>query len=402
MAEIDLYNSIKGYHNRLKALKEDTRISQNNKKHILKYLEFKKNELCEGLTKTEIESKKIAHSKTLAKYIQMLSSIALWFPNFDTITEQELADIKTKLYNQELISYAGKTVTKPNDLVTKVIKSSFFKKQLGLAQEVENVFYSKQKRKQPEPDWITIEQLRELTSTIQDIQGKLAVTLMFHTGLRIGELLQLKKEDIIQDYNEDTKIRHYSINIRPEIAKGNKSRLVPIIDSDTNDFLEQYLQIVPNKRNLITKGYGAIYKQLETAATTSRVKTIPLNKKVTPHTLRRSYVCHYQNKGMSTDDLKAVLGHSPTSDVLNHYQNYNARRFDTQLKASEQTSLKKIRSENEDLRNQLIAMQFHHNQYDKKLEAQTKVIGDLQKSISNLIRKSKSKIEYNPETNLIS
>lgn len=136
------------------------------------------------------------------------------------------------------------------------------------------------------------------------------LTTLYHTGMRLSELINLKKEHV---YLEQSLIK--------VLGKGNKERLIPISE-ELKIILKNYLDI---DNNLIfvfnTKANKQLYpkfvyrsvKQLLTMHTT-------LDKK-SPHVLRHSIATHLLNNGSEINSIKEILGHVNLSSTQIYTQN---------------------------------------------------------------------------------
>lgn len=148
----------------------------------------------------------------------------------------------------------------------------------------------------------------EVTKLLQKIdtktkQGKrelVILTLLYDAALRVDELINLKVENIV--FDEISKVI-------VQKGKGNKSRVVPIID-DTKSILEKYIQYFKLGQNdyLITNTHKKIY-------TSNGIRFI-INKytkdfrfKVTPHTFRHTKACHLVDSGVPLIYIRDFLGH---------------------------------------------------------------------------------------------
>lgn len=131
-------------------------------------------------------------------------------------------------------------------------------------------------------------------------RNKLLMTLLYSSGLRVSELVNLEVKDL--DLDERT------IHIR---GKGEKDRIV-LFDYTTRDLVRVYLRnrifdskylFVNRYGNVLTVRY--IQKMIKQYAHAAGIK-----KKVTPHILRHSFATHLLRKGMDIRAIQRLLGHS--------------------------------------------------------------------------------------------
>jgi len=132
---------------------------------------------------------------------------------------------------------------------------------------------------------------------------KLVLQLLYNTGIRLNELIQLKELHIDTHYQQ--------IKV---LGKGNKERIIPISTELLNN-IKAYIEGKPNELKHIPhlfvteKGkplqprtvYGFVKQYL------SLVTTV---QKRSPHILRHSFATHLMNNGADLNAVKELLGHS--------------------------------------------------------------------------------------------
>lgn len=141
-----------------------------------------------------------------------------------------------------------------------------------------------------------------------DYRNKAMLELMYATGMRISELINIKMEDI------NLKNSYVKVN-----GKGNKERMIPF-DEVATFYLEQYIN---NYRNLLVKktnNYLFLNCFGEKISRQAFFKTIKLlaskkniNKNFSPHTLRHSFATHMVENGADLRSVQMLLGHSDIS-----------------------------------------------------------------------------------------
>lgn len=141
--------------------------------------------------------------------------------------------------------------------------------------------------------------------TFPSVRDNLVIELLFGTGMRLTELLQLKEADV------DT----YSGTIKV-LGKRNKERIIPINKQLINQIyrynelkkLQNFDNILPI---LIVTNIGApAYSKLIYRIVTSSLARITTNGKKSPHVLRHSYATALLNAGADLNAIKELLGHA--------------------------------------------------------------------------------------------
>jgi len=160
-------------------------------------------------------------------------------------------------------------------------------------------------------------------STKFELRDKAMFELLYSSGLRVSELVNLKLNDI--DYEEKL-IRCF--------GKGDKERIVPISDTSMH-FLLMYIKSarfkIESKKNfrsndfvflnkngsrLTRQGFWKILKKYE--------KKFNLNKDLYPHLFRHSYATHMLERGADLRVVQELLGHSNIS-TTEIYTNINKK-----------------------------------------------------------------------------
>mgnify|MGYP000010200841 CR=1 FL=1 len=129
--------------------------------------------------------------------------------------------------------------------------------------------------------------------------------LLYGCGLRINEALSITKSHLI-DKN--------SITI---LGKGNKERLVPVLDIVANS-LENYLKEIPyDLPSDVSIFVGDRGNPLKASAFQRDLKNARVNlglpKTATPHSLRHSFATHLLKNGGDLRIIQELLGHSSLS-----------------------------------------------------------------------------------------
>jgi integrase/recombinase XerD len=157
------------------------------------------------------------------------------------------------------------------------------------------------------PAVLTKDEMRALLANADTEKSRLMISLLYSTGLRVSEVVNLKKNDI--DFGERTGwVRK---------GKGSKDRLFSISDQLTKDLQEylkerEYAYVFSKDKPLTTRNIQKIIKQTSQRA--------GVQKKVTPHTLRHSFATHLLEQGTDIRVIQAMLGHSNlnTTQVYTH------------------------------------------------------------------------------------
>lgn len=165
------------------------------------------------------------------------------------------------------------------------------------------------KKEKKLPRYFEYNELEELFNSV-DISSvigrrdRLILELLYATGVRVSEMVEIKVSDI--------DISNRNINI---IGKGNKERIVKFGEYCL-DAINDYLDNSYNKLNINNINY--LFLNSRGSKLTDRgvryildnlIKKTSLNKKISPHMLRHSFATHLLNNGADLLTVQKLLGH---------------------------------------------------------------------------------------------
>ncbi len=150
------------------------------------------------------------------------------------------------------------------------------------------------------------------TDTFFEMRDRVMLELIYSTGIRINELvnLDIKDADLV---NGEIKV----------LGKGQKPRIAPVGGAALN-LLRDYMRklkeaydsgplfINKNKKRLTARSVERIIK--------ARAEKAGIKKKVTPHTLRHSFATHLLDRGADLRSVQELLGHAnlSTTQIYTH------------------------------------------------------------------------------------
>jgi integrase/recombinase XerD len=152
--------------------------------------------------------------------------------------------------------------------------------------------------------------------TSKGLRDKCILELLYSSGLRISELLNIKINEISKEKN--------FLKIK---GKGNKERLVPIGSSAMNlliVYLDTYrlnIKISNNIDILFVNENGSIISRQACWEMIQKYASISLiNKKISPHNLRHAFATHLLNNGADLRTVQMLLGHASlsTTQIYTH------------------------------------------------------------------------------------
>lgn len=179
------------------------------------------------------------------------------------------------------------------------------------------------------PEYLSVEEVDMMESSIdlskwEGQRNKAIVEMLFSCGLRVSELVNLKKSDI---FEKEKFIRVY--------GKGNKERLVPISSKAIDELHYWYLdrnlmKIKPGEEDYVfLNRRGAhltrtmILIMVKQAAADAGIK-----KTISPHTLRHSFATALLRGGADLRAIQVMLGHEDigTTEIYTHVETSDLKR----------------------------------------------------------------------------
>jgi|TARA_B100001939_G_scaffold288567_1_gene259485 integrase/recombinase XerC len=127
----------------------------------------------------------------------------------------------------------------------------------------------------------------------------LIIEILYSTGIRRDELINLKFEDI-----------YFEQGLIKVLGKRNKERLVPVLPNllskikkySSNNSINSYLFKSKNGKKISPSTIYRIVKKY--------FRQISSKNKISPHVLRHSFATHMINNGADINSVKEILGHS--------------------------------------------------------------------------------------------
>lgn len=152
----------------------------------------------------------------------------------------------------------------------------------------------------------TIEKLRDGCEEIRDLA---LIDFLSSTGVRVGELVRLNREDI--NFEERSCI---------VFGKGSKEREV-YFDARTKLHLEKYLSMRKDNNPALFVSLLAPYDRLEISGVEIRLRKLGNDlelQRVHPHKFRRTMATKAIDKGMPIEQVQRLLGHAKIDTTLQY------------------------------------------------------------------------------------
>jgi integrase/recombinase XerD len=144
-----------------------------------------------------------------------------------------------------------------------------------------------------------------------DIRDRAMLELLYATGLRVSELVNLRTRDMNLD-----------AGFLVTLGKGDKERLVPV-GEQARSALAEYMEIVrpgqDKKGNspylFLTRLGERMTRQAFWNIIKKRAVSSGIAKNISPHTLRHSFATHLLENGADLRSVQIMLGHADLSST---------------------------------------------------------------------------------------
>jgi len=214
-------------------------------------------------------------------------------------------------FASKLLDFCKKNPSQLSEEDAKAFLASLFDKKargtVSLAASSLKFFYSEilgkpfskvklPKKEKMLPKVLTKEEVDKIILGAETEKSEIIIRMLYYTGLRVSELVNLKRKDINFETGEGI--------IKGKGSKQRQIFLTPKLIEKLNKFFEKY----PNYKYILSKDKPLtsrnIQKIVEKIAKKQRIQ-----KKVTPHTFRHSYATHLLEDGTDIRTIQALLGH---------------------------------------------------------------------------------------------
>ena len=155
---------------------------------------------------------------------------------------------------------------------------------------------------------------------MSNLKHKTILSTIYAAGLRIGEVLNMRIDDIDID----------RMQIHIKNAKGKKDRYVKLSKANLL-VIKQYLHRFAPQKYLFEGQDSVQYSSCSIRQFLKRsCKKAGITKYVTPHTLRHSYATHMLELGIDLRYVQAFLGHSkPETTMI--YTHISSQKVDNMV-----------------------------------------------------------------------
>jgi tyrosine recombinase XerD subunit len=272
--------------------------------NFLNYLMVEK-----GLSKNTLES----YSRDLRKFINYLEKNN--YADVSRVTNLEIMSFLVEIKSQGLSS---KSTGRNLSAVRMFFK---FLAQEGYLDVDPSINIESPKIRPNLPSVLSIVEVDSLLSqpdvkTMRGLRDRAMLELLYATGVRVSELVNLKLTSI-----------NFDVGYIIAFGKGSKERIIPLGDTakhyvkeylvtarpkHVTGMISPFLFLNPSGKKFSREGFWKMLKRYALKA--------GINKKISPHTLRHSFATHLLERGADLRSVQIMLGHVDiaTTQIYTH------------------------------------------------------------------------------------
>lgn len=269
---------------------------------------------------------KKSSANTIASYHRDLNKLYHYLVSVDITDVNQVTSTSLNAYVLQIEKQGMSSATVSRNIAS--IKAFFlFLLRQGVITEDPSEVLKPPKIEKKAPVILTTEEVNLLLeqpngTAPKDIRDKAMLELLYATGIRVSELINLKVRDV-----------NLSLDYI-QCRDGNKDRVIPFT-KETKHALENYMHSARNalctadQEYLFTNCQGApmtrqgFWKIIKFYSGKAGIK-----KDITPHTIRHSFAMHLVSNGADLKSVQEMLGHSDISTT----QIYAKANANTKLK----------------------------------------------------------------------
>lgn len=298
-----IYPDYRGYFQNM-AIQTNRKSDPKQDKKLTQYPESFNEECHKAIERFARYLKQIRYSNSTIKTYKNALTVFLAYTKKDP---QEIAFEDFELFNHEYILKQGYSASYQNQVINAI--KLYFEKYQSYSLDINQL--ERPRKSDRLPKVIDKKRVEQLLQGIGNMKHKMALTLIYGLGLRVGELINMKLEDI--DGTQKT------ATIRQ--GKGNKDRVLPLSEKQLT-MLRNYYKVYKPKIYLIEgqfEGMPYSKRSLSTVFKQQSERVFGRNN-YTLHSLRHSFATHNLEAGVDLRYIQELLGHksSKTTEIYTH------------------------------------------------------------------------------------
>ena len=158
------------------------------------------------------------------------------------------------------------------------------------------------------------------TDTLQGVRDRAIIELLFSSGLRVSELVNLNREDV------NLKRREFMVRGKGEkdrpvfVSEAAASWITQYFDHRDDNARPLFIRYSGNKQISLSGNYFRLTARSIQRLVSRYALLAGITKQVSPHTLRHSFATDLLMNGADLRSVQAMLGHSniSTTQIYTH------------------------------------------------------------------------------------
>ena len=162
------------------------------------------------------------------------------------------------------------------------------------------------------------------------------VNMSLFTGMRVGEVSQLKLKDVV---NENWELKK-EVVLRKEYTKTKKNRVVYLVHTEVRKSLEKYIgerrkmETIKETKNVMEKPLFISQKNSSFSPRSLQrlykdmMKSVGLDEMCSSHSFRRTFITNLITQGIDIKTVSTLAGHSSVQTTVDVYAVSNPNKME--------------------------------------------------------------------------
>ena len=267
---------------------------------------------------------KQASANTVASYMRDIRQFSDWLSLTEQLDVAEAKQVHIRSYLDHLQEDGRSGATLSRNLAS--LKNFYaYLVSFGFVDQTPVVQIQIERGEKKMPQILTSREIELLlaqpvTTDSKGLRDKAMLEVMYATGVRGSELLDLDVEDVnleIGSIKCSGSRRSRSIPLYPAALRALRVYLQEIRGGMVSDPSERALFVNVSGVRMSRQGFWKILKHYQ--------DTAHIDKEITPHTLRHSFAVHLLENGADLESLQELMGHSDISSTQMYTQMVNRK-----------------------------------------------------------------------------
>lgn len=253
---------------------------------------------------------------TIQTYLSLFEQFLRYFHEIkpEALNDAHVAEFQTYLVKEKRVSTSSQ-----NQYINAI--KFYFEKVLGRDKAYYHIERPIKEFKLPKV--LSEKEVVGILNAVHNLKHKAMLLLVYSAGLRAGELINLRIDDIDGE----------QMRVFVRGGKGKKDR-VTILSKKALETLREYFKKFRPKEYLFEGQFGGKYSDSSLRRVFgTALKKAGISKKVTLHSLRHSFATHLLETGVDMRYIQMLLGHSSskTTEIYTHITHKGWQKIESPL-----------------------------------------------------------------------